>query len=81
MRQSARGRFFRPFISIMVAVVLGLGYATPGAVSPNEPATVVPPTLARSRNAALARSQDRSRDQRALSFVLAIAGQLRSGRQ
>ena len=81
MRPSARGRVFRPFIPIVVAVVLGLGYIQPGAVSPDEPATVVQPTLARSRNAPLARAEDRSRDQRALSFVLAIAVQLRSGRQ
>jgi hypothetical protein len=80
MRPSARRPVFRPFIPIVVAVVLGFSY-TPGAVSPNEPATVVPPTLARSRNAPLARAEDRSRDQRALSFVLAIAVQLRSGRQ
>ena len=81
MRPSARGRVFRPYLPIVVAVALGLGYMRPGAVSPNGPATVIPPTLARSRNAPLARAEDRSRDERALSFVLAVAVQLRLGRQ
>ena len=81
MRPSARGRFFRPFIPIVVAVVLGVGYTTPGAVSPIEPTTVVPRTLARSRNVPLAGSEDRSHARRALSLVLAIAVQLRSGRE
>jgi hypothetical protein len=79
MRPSARGRVFRHFISFAVAVVLGLGYTTAGAVPPSGPVTVVPPTLARSHNAALVHSEDKSRDKRALGFVLAIAGQLRSG--
>ena len=81
MRPSVRGRVFRHFISFAVAVVLGFGYTTAGAVPPSGLVTVVPPTLARSRNAALTQSQDRSRDKRALGFVLALAVQLQSGRR
>jgi hypothetical protein len=80
MRPSARGRVFRHFISFAAAVVLGFGYTTAGAVPATGPVELVPPTLVRSRSAALAQSEHRSRDKRALSFVLAIAVQLQSGR-
>lgn len=81
MRPSARGRVFRLFISFAAAVILGFSYTTAGAVPPSRPVIVVPSTLAKSRYAALAHSEDRSRDKRALGFVLAIAVQLQSGRR
>jgi len=81
MRPSVRGRVLRHFISFAVAIVLGFGYTTAGAVRPIGPVTVVPPALARFRNAAPAQSENQSRDKRALGFVLAIAVQLQSGRR
>lgn len=81
MRPTTRGRVFRHFISFVAAVVLGCGYTTAGAVPPRGPVTAVPPTVTRSRNAAFEQSEDKSRDKRALGFVLAIAVQLESGRR